>query len=297
MTATGSLSIRAEWQAPQPLSAGTLSVTLQRPTAARLFIGQLPAVVAKTVPYLYSLCAQAQRAAAQAALAAAGNQPLPATDSQHRQALWQEVLHESLWRLLLDWPAALGLPPAKDAFAHWRSARLAADGEQATARLLAETLAPLAEQCLARLPGVADDPAPLPELAPATWREDAPPPVPASIAAAYRQRLALVRAAATALQEDRPYPLAAASVDGWGIAQALTARGVLTHAVQLHEGKVRAYRIHAPTDALFADATPLTALLASLPPPASAESARQALEQAILALDPCLPYTLELIHA
>lgn len=297
MTATGSLSIRAEWNGPQSLATGTLSVTLQRPTAARLFIGQLPAVVAKTVPYLYSLCAQAQRAAAQAALAAAGNQPLPAADSQHRQALWQEVLHESLWRLLLDWPAALGLPPAKDAFTHWRSARLAADGDQATTRLLAETLAPLAEQCLARLPGMADDPAPLPELAPATWREDAPPPVPASIAAAYRQRLALVSAAATALQEDRPYPLAAASVDGWGIAQALTARGVLTHAVQLHEGKVRAYRIHAPTDALFADAAPLTALLASLPPPASAESARQALEQAILALDPCLPYTLELIHA
>ena len=33
----------------------------------------------------------------------------------HRE-LWIEVLHENLWRLLLDWPVALGLSPAKDDF-------------------------------------------------------------------------------------------------------------------------------------------------------------------------------------
>lgn len=306
MNATGSLTIRAEWRGPQPLAAARLSVTLQRPTAARLFVGQLPAVVAKTVPYLYSLCAQAQRAAAEAALAAAGGLPALPPDATSQQTLWQEVLHENLWRLLLDWPVALGLPAAKDAFIHWRTARHTDPG--ATAALLADTLTPLAATCLAALPPESTEtdsspPLPTPALAPAAClpyllaNTQPPGNAPLSLRAAYRQRLALVESAAAALRDGTPFPVASTAGEGWGIAQTLTARGVLTHAVQLQQGKVREYRIHAPTDALFADAAPLAALLAPLPPPASAESARQMLEQAILALDPCLPYTLELIHA
>ena len=45
-----------------------IDVILKRPSVTRLFIGQLPDAVVKTVPYLFTLCAHAQRAAAQAAL-------------------------------------------------------------------------------------------------------------------------------------------------------------------------------------------------------------------------------------
>lgn len=75
-----------------------------------------------------------------------------------------------------------------------------------------------------------------------------------------------------------------------------TARGVLTHAVHVVDGKVLRYRVQAPTDGFFADAAPLARLLANREFP-SLDQARQALDQAILALDPCLPYTLELQDA
>jgi 1-acyl-sn-glycerol-3-phosphate acyltransferase len=54
--------------------------------------------------------------------------------------------------------------------------------------------------------------------------------------------------------------------------------------------------VQAPTDGFFADAAPLARLLANREFP-SLDQARQALDQAILALDPCLPYTLELQDA
>lgn len=62
------------------------------------------------------------------------------------------------------------------------------------------------------------------------------------------------------------------------------------------DGKVLRYRVQAPTDGFFADAAPLARLLANREFP-SLDQARQALDQAILALDPCLPYTLELQDA
>jgi hydrogenase nickel insertion protein HypA len=67
-----------------------------------------------------------------------------------------------------------------------------------------------------------------------------------------------------------------------------TARGVLTHAVHVVDGKVLRYRVQAPTDGFFADAAPLARLLANREFP-SLDQARQALDQAILALDPACP--------
>ena len=52
-----------------------LAVRLKRPPVTQLFFGQVPEAVVKAVPYLYTLCAQAQRAAAQAACAAAMGEP------------------------------------------------------------------------------------------------------------------------------------------------------------------------------------------------------------------------------
>ena len=121
---------------------------LKRPSVTRMFVGQVPDAVAKTVPYLFTLCAHAQRAAARAAVAVAlGEQPRQFDSIE----LWIEVLHENLWRLLLDWPPALGLRPEKEAFIAWRNARQGGDCLAATHSLLRQTLRPMAQRCLEML--------------------------------------------------------------------------------------------------------------------------------------------------
>ena len=306
MNSAGLLTVRGRWADG---AVRDLVADLQRPLVTRLFIGQLPEAVVKTVPYLFTLCAHAQRTAAQAALAVAQEKtPRPANSAE----LWIEVLHENLWRLLLDWPPALGLPPQKDAFIAWRSGRHGEDCLAITQSLLVDTLRPLAEKCREKLvdrnthqEAHADGHgASALTLTLADWLRHwqgaatALPalPQPASITAAYRARLAEVETATRALAEDRPFPIAVAGGAGWGVAQTLTARGVLTHAAHVVDGKVANYRVQAPTDAYFADARPLSSLLGNCSV-ATPEQAKQVLNQAILALDPCLPYEVELHNA
>ncbi len=304
MTSAGLLVVRAEWVGRQ---FGQIAVRLQRPPVAQLFVGQIPEAVVKTIPYLYTLCAHAQRAAAQAALAAAmGEARRPVDDGE----LWVELLHENFWRLLLDWPTALGLPPAQSAFAVWRAARQGSQCLAETQKLIAVSVRPMAAACLMRLDEMMPSPAGLgevpamPELAPETWLaywqglSPQPPALarPASPQAAFRSRLAEVEQAAESLASGAPYPVVAAGGDGWGVAQTITARGILTHAVHVEDGRVLRYRVVAPTDIHFADAAALIELLAGRQAE-SPEAGRQLLEQAVLALDPCLPYTLELNDA
>lgn len=288
-----------------------IRVDLTRPSVTRLFTGQLPDAVTKTVPYLFTLCAHAQRAAAQAAVTAALGEPPRVFDSAE---LWIEVLHENLWRLLLDWPPALGLRPEKEAFISWRNARQSGDCVGATRHLLSHSLRPMAEKCLEMLvdrsteevaPGypARSKPASV-MLAPEAWLEywqgsasRMPPlPKPASIRAVYQARLAETEAALAALAAGAIFPVASAGEGGWGVGQTLTARGVLSHAVHVVEGAVANYRVQAPTDSFFADASALSSLLADLEF-ASLEQARLVLNQAILALDPCLPYVAEVVDA
>ncbi len=294
MNSAGILTVRASWTDGR---VDKLSVELRRPAVSRLFIGQLPDAVVKTVPYLYTLCAEAQRTAARCAVAAArGEVPLPGDD----RALWLEFLHENLWRLLLDWPIALGLPQEKDAFIEWRAKRQGDEGVASAQSLLEQTLRPLAEKCLDRLVHRSSAPMPVSGFDVAGWLDywrgeaDHMPPLrgPSCVAATYRARLADVERAVEALAGRAAYPMAHAGDQGWGVGQVLTARGVLTHAIHVVEGLVANYRVQAPTDGFFADAAPLAALLAERTF-ADGEAARQGIEQAILALDPCLPYELE----
>lgn len=302
MTSPGQLLVRATHD------GGVLrdiAVDLQRPSVTRLFIGQLPDVVIKTVPYLFTLCAHAQRVAAQAAVnVALGETPRTPDHAE----LWIEVLHENLWRLLLDWPVAVGLPPAKEAFIAWRSGRNGDEVVASTANLVETVLAPLAESCLAQLAGAEGDavhhPQAAPVLAPEAWLDYwqgmqarmPAQPLPESVSAIYRARLREVDTALKALAEGLPFPIASAGGAGWGVGQTLTARGVLTHAVHVEDGKVVRYRVQAPTDSLFADARALAALLANRRF-VTLDQARQGLDQAILAVDPCLPYVVELHDA
>lgn len=315
MNSVGSLSVAGRYSEGK---LDGLAVRLERPPVARLFIGQLPEAVVKTVPYLYTLCAHAQRAAAQAALAAAVGERPRAVDAAE---LWAEALHEHLWRLLLDWPLALGLAQAREAFVGWRAARSGPELLPATAHLFETTLlgcpaaawldnggrpaaASLAAACLSRLeqeenPEVFESPCLTPADWLAYWQERSPEPAtarPGSVAAAWRARLAEAVQAALALAAGTPYPLAAAGDGAWGVGQTMTARGVLTHAVRLENGRVAAYRVWAPTDCHFADAAGLAALLGERRWP-DAGAAGRAMEQAVLALDPCLPYTVKVDNA
>jgi hypothetical protein len=309
MNAVGRLTVGARYSEGR---LSVLEVALQRPQVTRLFLGKPAAVVVGTVPHLFSLCAQAQRRAAEAALAEAEGKTLPPADPL---PLWGEMLHEHLWRLLLDWPLALGLPQAMEAFAAWRGARGGTGLSAATDRVLEHTLLgvaalawegaahprSLASRCLDVLgqgPGCAEFD--LPSLCPADWLPYwknptlAAPPAkgPATVAAAYRERLGAVVQAARSLASGAPYPVAVAGGAGWGIGQTLTARGVLTHGTRLEEGRVVAYRVWAPTDRHFADAAALAALVEGSRWPDEG-AARRGLEQAVLALDPCLPYELK----
>ena len=172
-------------------------------------------------------------------------------------------------------PALIGYPKKTELLGIPREAR-DADPMALWARIKA------AEAWLAYWQGTAD-------------RLPATPP-PNSVGLAYRQRLEMVRRAAAALVEKTPYPLARTGGDGWGVGQCLTARGVLTHAVHVVDGRVARYCVLAPTDQLFADGLALQGLLADRGF-ATLADAQQALDQAILALDPCLPYTLDVQDA
>ena len=285
------------------------------------------------------------------------------------------MLHENFWRLLLDWPPALGLSAEKAAFIGWRAARHGARCRELTQHLLTTTLPELAEKCgkkwvdrslsaesqasrvepwrspflpqkfsensPAEAEGNTDlfetvraEPVEALENTGITLRQaqgernkSAPPETPAALAdnvscfqptqwlayfqaagclpsslppasprQAFESRLRAVHEAAAALYADQPYPLALAAAESCAVAQTATARGVLTHAVRLAAGRIENYRVWAPTDLFFADARALSALLAGQQF-ADTAAARQAIEQAVLALDPCLPYTVELSDA
>jgi hypothetical protein len=294
----GQLSVRARFAGGR---IADIEVRLQRPRVTRLFAGQTPAAVCRTVPLLFSLCALAQQAAAAGALAAAGVGSAPMPEAR---ALWGECLHEHLWRLLLDWPRALGVPPAAAEFSAWRRVRGGPGLVSASAATVDAALAGVIARCRCRLGDAEPATQPVAALAPADWLQCfdtgaglPPPSPPVSLAAAYAQRVAALQGALAGLQAGSDYPLARAVGDsGIAVGQALTARGVLTHAARVADGKVAGYHIWAPTDRHFADARGLAGLLAESSWP-DARAARDGLELAILALDPCLPYDLEFADA
>lgn len=298
MNSAGLLTVRGVWSAGE-LKA--LAVDLQRPALSRLFIGQPPVQVAKTIPHLYSLCAEAQGAVARAALQAAGAELMLAANDQR---LWIEFLHENLWRLLLDWPVALGVAPEKAVFVAWRSARHGPSVAVETANLYDQVLLPLAEKCLKNLVHRSTQTPSLNLINPADWlafwRSSAASPPrslpPVSVSAAYQARLSAVAEAVEALRDGHVYPMLAAGEDGLGVAQIRTARGVLTHAAELAGGAVSRYQVWAPTDVFFSNETALSALLVGQTW-GNLNQMRQGLNQAILALDPCLPYVMELNDA
>lgn len=134
----GGLRLTLVWDGRRIVAAEVAST---RPRVARILIGQPLARAVELVPRLFSLCGQAQGVAARLASAAARGEPLDADsllDAGRQVAL--EAVGEHLWRLLLDWPLMLGLPPRKDEFLAWRK-RLLTARDAPAALMLGDALA------------------------------------------------------------------------------------------------------------------------------------------------------------
>lgn len=273
----GGLRVGARW------TGGRLhdwQLSLVRPPVAQALVGLAPEPALARVPLYYSLCGHAQREAGRLALLAAGR----ATEAPAETwRLWAECLHEHLWRLLLDWPRRFGEAPQTAAFAAWRGAR--GQGRRglvdATVRLLDETLGGrgsgggVLERGLRRL------------------GEDGAPAVRAGLEA----RLAALRDALESLAADDVYPYGSSGrpAAGQGEAWIHTARGALRHELRLEGERVVSWRVEAPTDRNFANETGIVKLLpADLPTRAVAQDA---VERAVLLLDPCVPYVVEIADA
>jgi hypothetical protein len=89
-----------------------------------VLLGRAAAEAAALVPRLYALCGQAQGAACAAALRAAAGHDRDAEGVAAASvgAVVLEALQETLWRLLIDAPRSLSLPPQTAALAPVRAA-------------------------------------------------------------------------------------------------------------------------------------------------------------------------------
>ncbi|HUO95863.1 MAG TPA: hypothetical protein VMT92_06485 [Steroidobacteraceae bacterium] len=118
------LDIRVGWR-DGAIRAVDIEATTPRPS--RLLTGLEPATVLGLLGRLYAVCGHAQRACAELALAAAGGtRPDASRRAALARAVAAEAVQEHLWRLLLDWPRALGLAPQSAEFKRWYG-RIGAD--------------------------------------------------------------------------------------------------------------------------------------------------------------------------
>lgn len=116
MTIEGELTVRLDWDGRRVRKA---TVRSTRPfAAARVLVGRASADAARTAPRLFSICAQAQAAAAAGAVeAATGHMPGHGVLAAREAAVVLETIQEYLWRILLDWPLAMGHPAPTGAVA------------------------------------------------------------------------------------------------------------------------------------------------------------------------------------
>jgi uptake hydrogenase large subunit len=320
------LEIRVGW------GGGTIhgvQIQSERPQPSRMLVGLEPAVVVALLARLYAVCGRAQRACAELALAAAGGTPLTtARRSELSRAVAAEAAQEHLWRLLLDWPAALGLGQQQAEFKRWYG-RIAADAVLWPLELRAALEHDWLGLPLGRLAEFAD------LAAFAAWRAESPAPLAALFARLGAEAASTSMAPGRTLATESECALAACAEHSWvaalggagrwleahvaarlvglaallgglgggatvemdaeapapgrGIALVATARGMLEHDVTLSGGRVARYAITTPTDFNFAADGPFAGRLRGQPT-ASLAAARRAAALWALAFDPCVAY-------
>ncbi len=133
----GELRLRARWDGR---SVTVLHVASSRPRFARALLrGRVPADAVAMLPRLYTICGRAQGiAAALAGEAAAGEPADAARAAARRRAVEAEIVGETLWRALVDWPRLLGEPVRAAELARARAALEGAPAEAASHALAAE---------------------------------------------------------------------------------------------------------------------------------------------------------------
>lgn len=115
MADAGKLGLHIVWDGQ---TVQQVNITSTRPQAFRLLNGQTPEQAVQMARLLFNVCGNAQGAAAAAAIAAAQGRELP-NQAVLERSIACEAMQEHLWRLLLDWPKLLGLPPAQADFVRW----------------------------------------------------------------------------------------------------------------------------------------------------------------------------------
>jgi len=111
MTIEGELTVRLGWDGR---AVRRVAIHSSRPFAiARVLSGRAPADARAMVPRLFAICGGAQGAAAAAALAAASAHSHERDEPGAAElTAVVEAAQEHFWRLLIDWPRAMGRPPA-----------------------------------------------------------------------------------------------------------------------------------------------------------------------------------------
>jgi coenzyme F420-reducing hydrogenase alpha subunit len=146
MNAEGSLTVDVAWDGERIVDATPRS---RRPLQiARVLEGRTPDDACACVQRLFSICGQAQLAAARAACDAAleRSDARGTLDAECRVIV--ECAREHAWRLLLDLPPLLGEVPGTSELAQLRSGS-AGDGDW---RAVADTLERTIERCLLGMP-------------------------------------------------------------------------------------------------------------------------------------------------
>jgi uptake hydrogenase large subunit len=105
----GTISLAVDWDGRQIKRARVVSTRPRE--VARVLVGRRAAEAVAMVPRLFSICGRSQAvAAALACECAAEIESDPAVQRSRRELVDAELAHEYLWRILLDWPRAVGEP-------------------------------------------------------------------------------------------------------------------------------------------------------------------------------------------
>lgn len=299
----GAVHVSLHWRDGR---ARDVAVHVSRPTAAAMLRGRRADEAVRMLPLLYAICGVAQGAAATLALAAARGD---AQEAVLDPGVLAEARREHLWRLLLDWPLALGFERQEAlfvagrkklqdaAFGSWAEEALAAHSARIAGALqersealteIGSMLPPLtAAQTLALWPRLDAAFAAAPEYRAA----------PASTGALARhpelQRNSglaariLARAADLTSSAGLGHTSAVQVSEGIGRAAVETARGLLLHEIALDGDVVTDYTIVAPTEWNFHPSGALKSLLEGMAAP-DAAAAAAAVRRAVLAFDPCV---------
>lgn len=304
------------------------------PDAASLLVGQQAQALPEAVGRLFSLCGRAQTIAALGALESAMGIETPPEVAAGRDALrLAEIATQTAMRLALHWPMALGLPPAPGLVrlcveiekaleralgAQWsrpggaqgapgeEALRLLRDLDDEVARFLQggglqARIGALGLSAFGALPdGMAPEGGPLARL----WDDPQVAAVRARHGLALAARLAASEAEMAqsagqirdSLAEAGEAPARArAPVSGstTGAASVICARGPLGHEIALGDGIVTHFRISAPTEENFRPGGPVTAGLVG----AGADGIELAARLHVLAIDPCVEFSLEVADA